>query len=118
MKHLDELKELIDRAASIVGSDYKIAQALQIPRGHVSDWRHGRRTATPEDQALIAGMAGLDAASWLARATVAKHEGTAKGDRLMKVLGKASVATIAAISSSEASAAAIFGSAAPDALGA
>ncbi len=116
MKHLDQLNELIDRASSIAGSDYKLAQALKIPRGHVSQWRHGKRTATPEDQAQLAGLAGLDAQAWLVRATLQKHEGTEKGDRLMKVLGKALLATGATVASAGASAAAIFGSTAHNAL--
>lgn len=102
------LVELLDQAKSVVGSDYKIAQLLEIPRSHVSAWRHGKRTATPEDQALLAGLAGLDAAAWLARATCAKHEGTAKGDRLKKVLGKASLAPIGVSFSAGASAAQAF----------
>lgn len=96
MTHTDELKILIDRAASIVGSDYKIAKQLGIPQGHVSDWRHGRRTCTPADQALLAHMAGLDPVQTLARATVYQYEGKKKGDALMKALGKASRLTGAA----------------------
>lgn len=57
---------------------------------------------------LLAGVAGLDATPILARAIVEKHEGTAKGDRLMKVLGKALLATGGAIGSAGASASAIF----------
>jgi len=108
MKHVETLNELIDAAKAIAGSDYQLAKMLGVPRGHVSAWRHGKRTATPEDQALIAGIAGLDAAAWLARATCAKHEGTAKGERLLEVLGKASLVTIATVVSSGANAAQLF----------
>jgi len=90
MKHLESLNLLIDKASAIAGSDYKLAQSLSVPRGHVSDWRHGRRTATPADQALMAHVAGLDPVVTLARATVEQFEGKAKGDALMKALGKAS----------------------------
>jgi hypothetical protein len=90
MKQLESLNLLIDKAASIAGSDYKLAQHLGVPRGHVSDWRHGRRTATPADQALMAHVAGLDPVVTLARATVEQFEGKPKGDALMKALGKAS----------------------------
>lgn len=112
MTQLETLNELIDYAKAIAGSDYAIAKQLGVPRGHVSAWRHGQRTATPEDQALLAGIAGLDATTWLARATIAKHEGTAKGDRLLKVLGKTLGATIAATASSGAVAETIFDAAA------
>jgi DNA-binding transcriptional regulator YdaS (Cro superfamily) len=107
MTHLESLNLLIDKASAIAGSDYKLAQTLGVGRQVVSNWRHGRKTATPEDQVLIAGVAGLDVTPILARAIVEKHEGTAKGDRLMKVLGKALLATGAVIGSAGASAAAI-----------
>ncbi|MGY8590819.1 helix-turn-helix domain-containing protein [Paracidovorax citrulli] len=110
MQHLEELNSLIDKAAEVAGSDYKLAQTLGVSRQIVSNWRHGHKTATPEDQALLAGIAGLDPVATMARAMVWKHEGTAKGDRLMRVLGKALLATGAAIGSAGASAAAIFGS--------
>lgn len=108
MTHLDSLNILIDKASAIAGSDYKLAQTLGVGRQVISNWRHGRKTATPEDQVLLAGVAGLDATPILARAIVEKHEGTAKGDRLMKVLGKALLATGGAIGSAGASASAIF----------
>lgn len=90
MKHLEELNLLIDKASSIAGSDYALAKTLGVPRQHVSAWRAGDRTATPADQALMAHVAGLDPVSTLARATVQQYEGKAKGDALMKALGKAS----------------------------
>jgi hypothetical protein len=104
MQHLDDLKTLIDAASRATGSDYKLAQALEVPRQHVSGWRHGTKTATPEDQALMAGLAGFDPVQTLARATVQKWEGKAKGDRLMKVLGKALPAIGAALGSAGAAA--------------
>ena len=52
----------------------------------------------------MASIAGLNADEWLVRAVVAKHEGTAKGDKLMRVL-KASLLTGAVIGSSSAVAA-------------
>ena len=102
MQHLESLNELIDRAAKIAGSDYKLAQTLGIPRQHVSGWRHGSKTATPADQALMAHLAGLDPVQVLARATVEAFEGKPKGDALMKALGKALLVTGAAAGSAGA----------------
>lgn len=110
MQDLSQLALLIDAAKSITGKDAETARALGVPRSHVAGWRAGTRTATPEDQAQLAALAGLDAQAWLVRATLKKHEGTAKGDRLYKALGKASLAIGAAVASSGASAMAIFGS--------
>ena len=95
---------LIDKARAIAGSDGKVAKALKVPATMVSDWRHGRRNPTPEDFALLAMVAQVDPLSELARATVQKHQGTAKGDMLMKALGKALLATGAVIGSAGASA--------------
>ena len=99
MTNLTELNSLIDRAAAIAGSDYRLAKHLGVPRGHVSQWRHAKRTATPADQALMAHIAGLDPVQVLARATVEAYEGKPKGDALMKALGNVLLATGAAVGS-------------------
>lgn len=113
MDHLAEINTLIDKAAERAGSDYKLAAMLGMQRQAISNMRHGRKTATPEDQALFASVAGLDAMEVLARAMVWKHEGTPKGDKLMRALGKGLLATGAAVASAGASAAAIFSSISP-----
>ncbi len=104
MQSTDELILLIDKAAAIAGSDYKLAKQLGIGRQTVSNWRHHQAPCPVEMQALLAHIAGLDPISELARAVVRKHEGTAKGDALMKALGKALLATGAALGSAGASA--------------
>ncbi len=98
------LDELIDRAAGIAGSDYKLAQLLDVSRGNVSDWRHGRKPCPVAEQVLMAQIAGLKPEEWAVRAIVAQHEGTKKGDMLFRALGKALLATGAAVASSGASA--------------
>ena len=108
MSNPDYLTQLMDQASEAMGSDYKLAQALGQSRGAISDWRHNRRPCPIEDQILMASMAGLEADKWAVRAIIAKHEGSAKGDMLYKALGKALLATGAAIASSGASAQAIF----------
>lgn len=109
MQHHAQLVELIDAASKVVGSDYRLARMLETSRGAISDWRHDRRTCPPADVALMASIAGLDASAWLVRATIEKYEGTAKGDALYKALGKALLATGAAVVSAGASATEIFG---------
>lgn len=99
---------LIDKAKTASGSDYKTAKALGVSPQVVSDWRHARRPVPPEDIALLAEVAGMDPTAWLVRGVLEKHQGTAKGDRLIKALGKGLLVTGAAIASSGAAAAAIF----------
>lgn len=90
METTNELILLMDRASAIAGSDYKLAQMLGTGRASISNWRHGVAPCPVEIQALMAHIAGLDPVAELARAVVRKHEGTAKGDMLMRALGKAS----------------------------
>lgn len=93
MTDLTNLNLLIDKAASIAGSDNKLAMSLGISRQRLSNWRHGIAACVPADQALMAHVAGLDPVQVLARATVEAYEGKPKGDQLMRALGKALQAT-------------------------
>lgn len=109
MEALAELNLLMDKAKSIAGSDYALAKTLGITSQKMSDLRHGRKVAQPEDWALFAAVAGVDPVSEMTRAMLRKHEGSKKGELLMKALGKASLATGAAVASAGAHASAIFG---------
>ena len=102
------LEELISRASDKAGSDYALAKMLDTTRQTVSDWRHNRKPCPIGDVALMAEVAGLKPEEWLARAVVAKYEGTAKGDKLYRALGKALGATGAALVSFGASTHPIF----------
>lgn len=55
-----QLNVLIERAAAIAGSEYKVAKALGVTPRQVCDWKAGRRTCSPEDRALLAEVAGED----------------------------------------------------------
>lgn len=103
---LTELNELLTKAAqSIGGNDTKLAKTLGVSPQRISNWRHGHKTCQPEDQALLASLAGLNAIEVLARATVKQHEGTPKGDLLMRALGKTLLATGGVLGTAGASAA-------------
>jgi len=104
----DYLDQLIDQAAKTAGNDSQLAKMLEVSRQSVNDWRRGRKPCPAADQALMASIAGLPAEVWAARALVAQHEGTSKGDKLYRALGKALLATGAAIGSAGASAHLIF----------
>lgn len=105
---MSQIPELIQRASTLCGSDNKLATALGVSRMTVSQWKTGAKPCPPEEQASIAAIAGLDPVKVLVRAHLERHEGTAKGDRLMKVLGKSSLAIGAVIGSAGASAHQIF----------
>ena len=86
MKHLEELNLLIDQASSIAGNDRKLALMLGVPREHLSNWRHDKRTATPMDQALMAHVAGLCPVRELVMATLKQYEGKPKRLKLLNAL--------------------------------
>lgn len=98
------LIELMDRARSIAGSDYKLAKQIGVTPQTLSNWRHGEKPCPAADVALIAEVAGLDPQEWLSRATLWKYQGTAKGDKLHKALGKTSAAITGVLVSSGAAA--------------
>jgi len=98
------LDELIDRASKAAGNDSQLAKRLEVNRQTVSNWRHGERPCPAADQALMAHIAGMNAEEWGARALIAQHEGTEKGELLKQVLKKALAATGAALGSFGASA--------------
>ena len=85
---LFEVKTLIDRAGKLVGSEYKLAQALGVPQSTISAWKSGVKNCTPPDRARIAAMANEDAVQELVRATIANTTGTLRGEQLRSVLGK------------------------------
>ncbi len=87
------LGELIERAAKECGSQKALAERLNVLPHRISEWKSGALKCPPEDVALIADIAGLPAEDWLVRATLWKHEGSAKGERLKKAVGRLSALT-------------------------
>lgn len=85
---LQEITHLIQKAGVLCGSEYKLAKSMGIPQAMLTDWKAGRRTCTPEDQARLAGFAQEDAVQALVRGVLRKNEGTLKGEQLRAVLGK------------------------------
>jgi hypothetical protein len=79
---------LIDRAAKIVGSKYKLAKLLEVSPNKVNDWAKGRASCSPEDRARIAAFANEDAGQELVRAVLESTEGTTRGRQLEAALGK------------------------------
>jgi UDP-N-acetylmuramate-alanine ligase len=100
----DYLETLIEKASQKAGNDSKLAAMLHTKRQTVSHWKNGHKPCPVADQVLMAQIAGLDPQAWSARALIAQHEGTKKGDALILALGKAALATGAALSSFGASA--------------
>jgi hypothetical protein len=100
--------QLLDAAKAVTGSDYKTAKALEVTSQRLSDWRKERQPVPVADVVLLAEIAGLRPEEWAARAIVERYEGTAKGDKLYRALGKSSLAIGAAVASNGANALQIF----------
>lgn len=83
---------LITKAASIVGSEYRLAKNMGIPPQTITGWKAGRRTCTAGDRVRLAGFAGEDAQQEAARALIAGSTGI-KRAQLEQLLGKALTAT-------------------------
>lgn len=83
-----ELPELIKRAAAVTGTKSALARHMGVTPQRLREWETGARTCPIEDVAIMADVAGLPAEIWLARAAMWTHEGTPKGERLQKALGK------------------------------
>jgi DNA-binding transcriptional regulator YdaS (Cro superfamily) len=83
-----QLQSLIAQAASIVGSEYRIAKELQIPQSYITQWKQGTRTCSAEDRAILAEMAGVDPWPEIAQAMEERWAGKPKGDRLRALFAK------------------------------
>ena len=79
---------LLDEAKKKTGSDSETGRRVGVSPQRVNDWRHDRKPAAPEDYALVAAIAGLDANEALVRALLERHANTAKGEALLSALGK------------------------------
>lgn len=88
-----ELAELIERAATEVGSKAELARQVGTTPQRLNDWRTGYVECPPEKVALIADAAKLPADQWLARAVLWRNVGKPDEGRLRQALGKWSRAT-------------------------
>ena len=84
-----QVLDLIDKAAKIAGSDYRLAKQIGVSPQRMSDWRNGRCTVGVEYRALMADVAGLDVDEVIRDALLEKHANTPLGERLLSVLGNA-----------------------------
>lgn len=100
-----DLAKLIDLAIKETGSQRELAALIGCTSQNISDFKAGRRNASPEEVALIADAAGFDATAWLVRAVIEKNEGKPRAARLLHVLGKSLPAITALVAASSGHAA-------------
>lgn len=81
---------LIDKAAKVCGTRYKLAQQLGVTASTVYDWERGTKPCSPADRARLAGFAGDDAVQELVRATLETARGEVRKRQLAQLLEKSS----------------------------
>lgn len=59
---MSQLNTLIEQAALVAGSEYKLAKALGMQQPTISAWKSGKRTCSPADRAALAEVAKGNAA--------------------------------------------------------
>lgn len=62
---MQELRDLIERAAANIGTAAALAKALEVSPQRVTEWKNGHRTCPLHVQAKIAQLAGEDAKEWV-----------------------------------------------------
>jgi len=85
---LHDLREIIERASELAGTQRALAQAVGVTPNKITDYKTGLVGCPPETVALIADAANLDAKEWLAEAVLWRTEGTPQGERLRRALKK------------------------------
>ena len=87
---MSQLNLLIEKAASIAGSEYKLAQMLGMQQPTITAWKTGKRPCSAPDRAALADVAGENAAEAAVEAVI---EGinldTPKGQRAKEALMRA-----------------------------
>lgn len=86
------VRELIDKAAKVCGSDQALADRLGIARPNVSLMRKGTRAISPATAAELADIAGEDAQQAVIDAVVESVKGTRREGLLREILGKGQAA--------------------------
>lgn len=90
-------KLLIDAAVKVCGSQAEVARQMGVPRVSITQWKNGTRPLSPEDAALLADLANMDARQAVVDAVIERNAGTPKGRVLLDILGKALAASVAGL---------------------
>lgn len=99
---------LIDAAAEICGSAYKLSKHIGYSRNEVSGWRTDKRACPLEAQVFMAQIVGMDVDVVMREALIERHANTPRGEKLISALGKglmsAGVVALITVSASDVSA--------------
>lgn len=84
---MELLKNLIDEASSIAGSQRKLADMLEIPQGNLSEMRSGKRACGWRVRGKLRAILGEDPARAFMTAMLEDLEGSQNEDEKKAALG-------------------------------
>lgn len=94
---MQSVKDLIDKASKVCGSDTALAERMGIERPNLSLMRSGKRAVSPATAAELADIAGEDAREAAIAAVIESAKGTRREGVLREILGKAIAAGVAGL---------------------
>ncbi|WP_291519293.1 hypothetical protein [Acidovorax sp.] len=94
---MQSVKDLIDKASEMCGSDTALAERMGIERPNLSLMRSGKRAISPATAAELADIAGEDAREAAIAAVIESAKGTRREGVLREILGKGIAAGVAAL---------------------
>lgn len=94
---MQSVKDLIDKASKVCGSDTALAERMGIERPNLSLMRSGKRAISPATAAELADIAGEDAREAAIAAVIEGAKGTRRESVLREILGKAIAAGVAGL---------------------
>nr|WP_295938718.1 hypothetical protein [uncultured Acidovorax sp.] len=94
---MQSVRDLIDKASKVCGSDTALAERMGIERPNLSLMRSGKRAISPATAAELADIAGEDAREAAIAAVIESAKGTRREGVLREILGKAIAAGVAGL---------------------
>lgn len=92
---MQSVKDLIDKASKVCGSDSKLAERMGVHRVVIAEMKAGKRAISPATAAELADIAGEDARQACIDAVIESAKGTRREGALREILGKALAAGVA-----------------------
>lgn len=93
-----KVKTLIDNAAKICGSQRALSLRLGLQQSQVSEMRTGSRTISPEVAILIADVSGANVTDAAMAAIIENGNGTVRGEEIKRIIGRAILVKMLALS--------------------
>lgn len=94
---MEEVQTLIDSAAKVCGSRYKLSKRIDVAQSHLSEMASGKRGIPPRVAAKLADVAGLDPRDALVIATIEREKDPAERAALTAIFFRTGAAAMLGI---------------------